>query len=131
MHLDRKGEAGFMEAILAAMVVTVALTGFMGLLALNSASEDVPSVDVDIDTFDGLGIVDGKIAWTGDEGPSVPEGICGIRLTVSAVGGIMDGEFVISDGECEGLRECKVGTAIIGSDDGRAVLCNYEVETWT
>jgi len=63
MKLNRRGDLGFPEAIMAAMIVTLSLTLYMGLFALNAADGGGgPEVRVDHRIFGGLTLEDGEIA---------------------------------------------------------------------
>ncbi|MDR2698445.1 MAG: hypothetical protein LBB30_02040 [Candidatus Methanoplasma sp.] len=62
MKLDRRGDLGFPEAIMAAMIVTLSLTMYMGLFVLSSANDGGgPEVRVDHRIFGGLTLEDGEI----------------------------------------------------------------------
>ena len=65
MKLNKKGSLGFPEAIMAAMIVTLVLTMYMGLFVINAVNENNdPDVKVDHRIFEVLSLEDGKI--TGD-----------------------------------------------------------------
>lgn len=63
MRLNKKGELGFPEAIMAAMIVTLVLSLYMGLLVLNTADENSePDVRIDHRIFGSLVLDGGEIA---------------------------------------------------------------------
>ncbi|MDR1405030.1 MAG: hypothetical protein LBJ20_05645 [Candidatus Methanoplasma sp.] len=65
MKFNRKGGLGFTEAIMAAMIVTLSLTAYMGLIAIDLLDDSKePEMNVDHRIFRGLTLSDGKI--TGD-----------------------------------------------------------------
>ena len=53
MRMDSSGDAGFMEAMVAFMVVTIVLTGFMGALATTTVTTADPTGALDPDRFQG------------------------------------------------------------------------------
>ena len=53
MRMDSSGDAGFMEAMVAFMVVTIVLTGFMGALATTTVTTADPTGSLDPDRFQG------------------------------------------------------------------------------
>jgi len=62
MRFNKRGELGFPEAIMAAMIVTLVLTLYMGLLVLNTAEDDRGTdLTVDHRIFSNLALENGKI----------------------------------------------------------------------
>lgn len=51
MRMDRKGDIGFMEAMVAAMTVTIILAAFMGVVALKVSETEIDSRDLDIEAI--------------------------------------------------------------------------------
>lgn len=132
MKMNKRGEAGFMEAIIAMMVVTIALTCFMGLLSYNNA-DDARNDSFSTDFLDDFSVMNGRIA--GD-----PEDeLCDImdskgyervdlRITVDSV--ISDSyEFTVGEGEYDNVGSV-TGTLHLRSDDGRSFVASYEVVFW-
>lgn len=134
MIKDRKGEAGFMEAIIAVMVVSIALTSFLGLLAYSQTGQSVDCFDLNTDFADHLSIENGEII--GDyEKPlnSFMErnDLNGIRFRMDIVGPASDASIDFHIGKKEGLNAQSVnGTASVNSDDGRTYVASYEVIYW-
>lgn len=133
MIADRKGIGGFMEAMTAMMIVTIAIASFIGLLAYNElpASEK----DVDIDTsYLRFTVVDGKI--TGDIRERMEQsreryGLLGITVDVRLIGPLFDDERTYQCGVTEGdNNRIRNGTLRLGCDDGSVVLASYSVIQW-
>lgn len=62
MRFNKRGDLGFPEAIMAAMIVTLALTAYLGLFALNTVNnEGEPDVQIDHRIFGGLTLADGQV----------------------------------------------------------------------
>jgi len=131
MRFDRKGELGFPEAIMAAMVVTLVLTLYMGLFALNTADNGGgPDVHVDHRIFNDLFLEDGKIA--GDvELHLISEmerhGFRGISFVCEVPGelGFEDRHTVI--GSMDGNISSERFVFLLGSADNRVIPAVIEV----
>ena len=131
MRLNRKGELGFPEAIMAAMIVTLVLTLYLGLFALNAAEEGGGSdVHIDHRVFGGLSLEDGEIA--GDiELRLVSEmerhGLKGISFVCEVPGelGFADRSLVV--GNMNGSISSERFIFLLGSADGRTVPAVIEV----
>lgn len=133
MITDRKGLGGFMEAMVAMMIVTIAMTSFISLIAYNElpTSND----DVMIDTsYLRFTVVDNKI--TGDiqdqmELSCEKYGLIGINVDVKLIGPLFDDEkryqCGITDSE---NNRVKNGTLRLSCDDGSIVLASYKVTQW-
>ncbi len=133
MITDRKGLGGFMEAMVAMMIVTIAMTSFISLIAYNElpTSND----DVMIDTsYLRFTVVDNKI--TGDiqdqmELSCEKYGLLGINVDVRLIGPLFDDEkryqCGITDSE---NNRVKNGTLRLSCDDGSIVLASYKVTQW-
>ena len=131
MKLNRKGSIGFPEAIMAAMIVTLSLTLYMGMLALSAAEENSgPGVHVDHRIFGGLTLEDGEFA--GDiEIRLVSEmerhGYRGISV-ICAVPGELDFEDRhIRVGVMDGRIESERFLMGMTSSDGRVIPAVLEV----
>ena len=122
-----------MEAMVALMTVTVALTAFLGILAY---SEIGTSDDVTLDTrfIEDLRIVDGKIDGQTEKQLDrfvEKNGLNGARLTVMVAGTLSDASLLGTSGSEEGNNVGTIaGTFSIGSDDGRTFAASYEVVYW-
>lgn len=51
MRMDRKGDIGFMEAMAAAMAVTIILAAFIGVVALRAYETEIDSRDLDVEAI--------------------------------------------------------------------------------
>ena len=59
MGMDRRGEIGFLEAIVATMAVCMVLTAFVGFLAAETVLESTDASDFDRSVTDGVRIEGG------------------------------------------------------------------------
>jgi hypothetical protein len=133
MRLDGKGEGGFMESILAVMIIVITLTAFLSFLAFSTSHHHEREPVVPTDMLDDVRIVNGKIdadieaamidiieryGYRGMRVTLTSE-IYGSSLTVNV--GTNDSETILS----------KNGTIIIRSDDGRSVPVSYSVAVWS
>ncbi|TQS78226.1 MAG: hypothetical protein A3204_04065 [Candidatus Methanarcanum hacksteinii] len=133
MITDRKGLGGFMEAMVAMMIVTIAMTSFISLIAYN----ELPTFNDDamIDTsYLRFTVVDNKI--TGDiqdqmELSCEKYGLLGINVDVRLIGPLFNDEkryqCGITDSE---NNRVKNGTLRLSCDDGSIVLASYKVTQW-
>ena len=134
MIRDRRGEGGFMEAIIALMMVTIALTAFFGMLAYSEIGESDDGISLDTGFIEDLKIIDGEIfGETEKQLDSFVEknGLNGTRLTVKVAGTLSDAVMVRSSGYEEGNNVgTMTGTFSVDSDDGRVFAASYEVVYW-
>ena len=122
-----------MEAMVAMMIVTIAMTSFISLIAYN----ELPTFndDVMIDTsYLRFTVVDNKI--TGDiqdqmELSCEKYGLLGINVDVRLIGPLFNDEkryqCDITDSE---NNRVKNGTLRLSCDDGSIVLASYKVTQW-
>lgn len=81
MRMDKKGDIGFMEAMAAAMAVTLVLTAFIGAVAIHAGGQEDVARGVDIDALaDRISISDGRIE--GDLGEELR-----FQIQIGGVGG--------------------------------------------
>ena len=131
MIFNRKGELGFPEAIMAAMIVTLVLTMYMGLFALNAADDGGgPDVHINHRIFGDLTLENGEIS--GDiEMRLVTEmerhGFKGISFMCEVPGelGFADKNLVV--GSMNGNLNSERFIFLLGSADGRTVPAVIEV----
>ena len=134
MIRDKRGEGGFMEAIVALMMVTIALTAFLGMLAYSEIGESDDEITLDTGFIEDLRIADGEIV--GDTERQLDRfvekyGLNGARLTVKVAGTLSDSSLQRASGIEEGNNVGTfAGTLSIGSDDGRTFAASYEVVYW-
>ena len=131
MKFNRKGELGFPEAIMAAMIVTLALTMYIGLFVLNTADgNDTAGVSVDHRIFGGLVLEDGEVA--GDiETPLISEmerhGFRGISFLCEIPGDLGFKSRHVVVGDMEGSISSERFLFSLTSADGRILTAVMEV----
>ena len=134
MIKNKKGEGGFMEAIIALMMVTVALTAFLGILAYSEIGNTDEDISLDTDFIEDLEIADGRITGETDrelERFIEKNGLNGTRLTVNVAGSLSDASLRWTVGIEEGNNVgTMTGTFPICTDDGRIFAASYEVVYW-
>ena len=128
MRLNKKGEGGFVEAIAAVMVVTVALTLFMALLP-SVMNDDANEREIPRDVLNGLYVSEGKLCCDSD-----------LKETVSAMGysamtlkvwkfGTTD-EYTMTSGIPNGDDIVHRSGTMPMRVDGRTVNVGYEMAVW-
>ena len=134
MIKNKRGEGGFMEALVALMMVTIALTAFLGILAYSEIGSSDDEMTLDTGFIEKLRLVDGDITGETDRQLELfieKNGLNGTRLTVEVAGTLSDSSMVRDYGTCEGNNVgTMTGTFSIDSDDGRVFAASYEVVYW-
>jgi hypothetical protein len=131
MRFDKKGELGFPEAIMAAMIVTIVLTMYMGLFVLNAADDNEgPDVNVDHRIFNEMTLENGEI--TGDiETPLISEmerhGFRGISFLCEIPGEFGFESKRVIVGNMDGKISSERFLLTLGSSDGRMLPAVVEV----
>jgi hypothetical protein len=131
MRLNKRGDLGFPEAIMAAMIVTLALTMFFGFFALNAVNDDSgPEVHFDHRIFDNLNVREGEVA--GDiEGHLISEmerhGYRGMSMTCEVPGGLGIKGKTVRVGNLDGKIESERFLLQLNSTDGRIIPAVIEV----
>ena len=131
MRFNRKGSLGFPEAIMAAMIVTLSLTMYMGILVLNTADvNNGPDVNIDHRIFEGLTLADGEV--TGDIEDKLiyameRHGYRGISFSCEVPGDLGFKPKHIIIGKMDGKIGCERFPFILSCEDGRAVPVVMEV----
>jgi len=131
MRMNRKGSLGFPEAIMAAMIVTLTLTMYMGILVLNvSDDHNGPEVNIDHRIFEGLTLVDGEIA--GDiEGKLISamerHGYKGVSVTCEVPGELGFEGMHLVIGKMDGKIGCERFPLLLSCTDGRTIPVVIEV----
>ena len=134
MIKDKKGEGGFMEALTALMVVSVALTAFIGLLAYSEIGYKDNRIDLDTEFIEDLELRDGRLC--GETHQQLERfvdrnGLNGARLNVSVAGPLSDAKMTDRTGCENGDNIATVnGSFPLRSDDGRSFVASYEVVYW-
>jgi len=131
MRFDKKGELGFPEAIMAAMIVTLVLTLYMGLFVLNTA-EDTCGSDVHVDhrIFGDLILENGEVA--GDlevrlASEMERHGFRGISFVCSIPGELGFEDRHTAVGSMDGSTSSERFVYLLRSADGRIVPAVIEV----
>ena len=134
MIRDRKGEGGFMEAITALMVVSVALTAFMGLLAYSEIGDKNDRITLDTEFIEDMELRDGRLC--GETHQQLERfvdsnGLNGARLNVSVAGPLSNASLTDNAGIEDGDNIATInGSFPLDSDDGRRFVASYEVVYW-
>lgn len=133
MRLNGRGESGFLDAIIAIMIVSASLTAFLGYLAYAGSGNVEEGPEPDTGFLSGFSISDDRI--DGDAGFELGSfmerhDLNGIRLNMY-VAGDRDISFGQSVGDCSGNNVgCKKGTLPLDTDDGRTLVVSFEVIYW-
>ena len=134
MIKDKRGEGGFMEAMLALMMVTIALTAFLSMLAYCEIGGSDDEISLDTDFIEDAQLIDGKIVIEADDRLDRfvdMNGLNGARLSIRIAGTLSDASLIRSSGTEDGDNVSAInGTFPIGSDDGRVFVASYEVVYW-
>ena len=135
MRLNRKGEGGFMESVLAVMVVVISLTAFLSFLALSVSQDHDGDPFIPNDLLDDVRIVGGCIeADLEDRMYCVIEryGYDGMKIILEISDGIYHSSLTQSAGSCDSDRIfSKNGLISVRTDDGRSVPVRYSVAVWS
>jgi len=131
MKLNGKGVIGFPEAIMAAMIVTLVLTLYLGLFAFNAVEDSGgPEVHIDHRVFGDLTLENGEIV--GDiEIRLITEmerhGLRGVSVICEIPGelGFPDRNIVV--GDMNGMISGERFVYMLGASDGRIVPAVIEV----
>ena len=134
MIRDKRGEGGFMEAIIAFAAVTTALTVFLGLLAYSEIGNADSTIDLDTEFIENLTIEDGRFTDYDDSGLRrfiERNDLNGTELKVDVAGHLSDASVDDVIGVTEGNNVGTIsGTFSVHSDDGRTFVASYEVIYW-
>jgi len=134
MRRGNKGEGGFIESMMAVLVVIVALTAFLSLLAHSTSYDDEKDISIPVNMFNDIRIVNGNIeAPLEDRMNDLTErfGYRGITVMLSTADPLYDSAIMITVGSSDAERIwSKSGTLIAGTDDGRSVPVKYSMAVW-
>ena len=129
--MGKNAEGGFMEAIAAMMIVTVALSMFLGVIATaGSQEQSIPEIRTDY--LDKLSVSDGAVVGDVSYDMEMQMDFAGfscIRLRAHVAGG---GEVYerTAGTPSEGDVLCETGSILLKDDKGRSVPVVYEVAVW-
>ncbi|MCL2712458.1 MAG: hypothetical protein FWD37_04205 [Methanomassiliicoccaceae archaeon] len=133
MKLNKKGEGGFMESIVAVMVIVISLTAFLSFLAFSTSQSLEKEADVPTELLSGISIVNGSIETDAKEKiMNIMErnSYRGVRFTLS-LDGIYDDSVIFSAGTFDSdVIISRTGSLIAPSDDGRHVPVRYSLAVW-
>ncbi len=134
MIRNKRGEGGFMEAIMAFAAVTVALTVFLGLLAYSEIGNADGNIGLDTEFIENMTIENGRFSRYDDSGLHrfiERNGLNGTELKISVAGHLSDASLDDTIGITEGNNVGTIsGTFPVHTDDGRTFVASYEVVYW-
>lgn len=134
MIRDKRGEGGFIEAIIAFAAVTTALTIFLGLLAYSELGKADSTVDLDTEFIENMTIENGRFAGYDDSNLQrfiERNGLNGTELKITVAGHLSDASVDDTIGVTEGNNVGTIsGTFPVHTDDGRTFVASYEVIYW-
>ena len=129
MRSDRRGDMGFMEAMVAFMAVTVMLTAFMGVLATTTVVTVDPTESLDPGEFTGTIEPDGfRSGFTEYVSAFVDtHGLRGAAVTVTVPGGFCPDIETFTVGDMDGMLYSRSIPGLVTDDSGRVLPAVYEV----
>ena len=132
MISDRGGDIGFMEAMVATMIVIMALLFFMGASSALASFDSDPMDGFEYEFLD-AGIADGILVSDNSrlvEGYMLTSGAIGVRVDVLVPGGFCEGTCVEMYGSMDGEGNRRTFISLIEDDDGRKVVAVFGVTVW-
>jgi len=134
MRPNGKGEGGFMESMLAVMIVVISLTAFLSFLAFSTSHEHEKEADIPADILNGVRIAGGNIEADIEDGMTstiARYGYKGMKVILSTADPLFDSSLTITEGSCDSdVIRSRGGTIIVRSDEGRSVPVNYSMAVW-
>ncbi|MDR0524220.1 MAG: hypothetical protein LBG62_07380 [Candidatus Methanoplasma sp.] len=127
MRKDKNGGFGFPEAVMAMMVVSLALTAYLGFFASSAAAGGAPSIDRGI--ADGVSVVSGSVSGDlSDDLRALVEkrGYRGASVRCYDPCGAASGSLEFSTGSMDGRVYGERFLRAVPSDDGRAIPLVFE-----
>lgn len=134
MKMNRKGDIGFPEAIMASMVVTLVLTAFIGMIAMDmvNSEETVPEERMELAEY--ISVVEGVAV--GDLTEPMTETMerndyRGITVRCSMPGTLVECNLEFTVGQMDGDLFSDRYLDIVNTDDGRVLCIVFEVAICT
>ncbi len=138
MRMDKKGDIGFMEAMVGAMAVTIILAAFVGVAVLKVCETDIDPGDLDINIIANCIVVSDNMIQ-GDlqdelESQVIKACISGASIKCTPVPDkygkpTLNGELFFNAGTLEGQLSTERKLFSIDTENG-SVLINVEVKVW-
>ncbi|MDR3282804.1 MAG: hypothetical protein LBS92_04245 [Candidatus Methanoplasma sp.] len=127
MTFDRKGGLGFPEAMMAAMVVILVLTAYVGFFAADRGTETEPAFDRSLANV--VTVKGGELS--GDMGQELAKfmerhGYRGAMIACRVPGGIASGTLEFSVGKMDGSVFGERFLKAVEADDGRIITVLFE-----
>ena len=136
MKLNSKGEGGFMESMIAVMIVVISLTAFLSFLAFSLSQDNAEERnDMPLELLNDVRIVNGKIEADIEDRMDAAVrmyGFEGMRIILSAADSRYDTQLTLNAGyqDSDTIRS-KGGVIVVRTDDGRSVPVNYTMAVWS
>lgn len=138
MRMDKKGDIGFMEAMVAAMAVSIILAAFIGMVALKACETDIDPGELDIDVIIGhITVSEGMIQ--GDMQDELERQIIKAHINGASIkctstpnkdnDPVLNGELFFTAGTLIGQLSTERKLFSIDTDGG-SILINVEVKIW-
>jgi len=130
MRLDKKGDLGFPEAILAVMIVTLVLMIYLGAFVIQTGAEDRKGPELDDGILSGITIHDDEfIADIDDELYKFLEknDYKGIKIECWTPGDLIGSHYSHMMGTIDGTLQERHYLKTISSNDGRMIPVIFEV----
>lgn len=130
MRLDKKGDLGFPEAILAVMIVTLVLMIYLGAFVIQTGTEDDESPELDDEILSGISIRDNEFTANIDDGLYKfleRNDYKGIKIECWTPGNLIESHYSHLLGNMDGKLQEEHYLKTISSDDGRMIPVIFEV----
>ncbi len=130
MRLDKKGDLGFPEAILAVMIVTLVLMIYLGAFVIQTGTEYVEDPELDDDILSGISIRDNEFIADIDDGLYKfleRNNYKGIEIECWTPGNLIESHYSHLIGTMDGTIQEEHYLKTIPSDDGRMIPVIFEV----
>ena len=129
MRKDRRGIGGFMETMMAMMIVTIAISAFMTVFTYTNLEQSEPA-EISTDFLDGLSIRNDRIVGLDKDYPekeSLRKGYDSMTVCIRTVGSIHDYQLELGRPTNSSDQIIKNGNIILTSESGERYAAVYEV----